>query len=40
MNITQAVCAFVALGIEHAMRMRRIIICDLPRSTNVFHIIS
>jgi hypothetical protein len=31
---------FVALGIEHATRMRRIVICGLPRSTKPFHIIS
>ena len=29
-------CVFVALGIQHAMRMRRIIVCDLPRSTIFF----
>ena len=32
--------AFVALGVQQAMRMRHILICGLPRSTNVFHIIS
>jgi hypothetical protein len=31
---------FVALGIQHAMRMRRIVICGLPRSTAFLHIIS
>jgi len=40
MSITQVVCAFVALGIRHAMRMRHIIICGLPRSATFFHIIS
>jgi len=33
MSIAQTVCAFVALGIQHAMRMRRIVITVLPRST-------
>jgi hypothetical protein len=31
-------CVFVALGIQHAMRMRHIVICSLPRSTIFFHI--
>jgi len=30
----------VALGIQHAMRMRHLVICDLPRSTTFFHIFS
>jgi hypothetical protein len=40
MSITQRECVFVALGIQHAMCMRHTLICDLPRSTTFFHIIS
>jgi len=29
---------FVALGIQHAIRMFHIVICDLPGSTVFFHI--
>ena len=34
------VCVFVALGIQHAMRKRYIVICGLPRSTIFYHIMS
>jgi uncharacterized protein (UPF0218 family) len=34
------VCIFVALGSQHAMRMRHIVIYGLPGSAMFFHIIS
>ena len=40
MSITYSECLFVALVIQHAMRLRHIVICDPPRSTIFFHIIS
>jgi hypothetical protein len=38
--ITYSECLFVALSIQHAMRTRHIVICGLPPSTIIFHIIS
>ena len=35
-----ALFVFVSLDIQHAMRMRHIVICGLPRSVMFFHIIS
>jgi hypothetical protein len=39
-SITYSECVLVALVIQHAMRMRLIVICGLPRSIIFFHIIS
>ena len=38
-NITYSECAHVALEIQHAMRMRHIVICGLD-DYKIFHIIS
>jgi len=38
--ITYSQCASVALGIQHAMRTRHIVVCALSSSTIFFHIIS
>jgi hypothetical protein len=40
MGITYFESVFVALGNQHAVRMRRIVVCGLPLSTLFFHIIS
>jgi len=40
MSITYSECVFVVLGAQHAMHVRHIVICGLPRSTILLHIIS
>ena len=40
MSITRSKCVFVALGIQHAMCKRHIVICGLSGSTIFSHIIS
>jgi hypothetical protein len=39
-SITYFECVFVALVIQHAKRMRRIVICGLSSSTIFFNVIS
>jgi hypothetical protein len=41
-SITYSECVFLALGIQHAMRMRRIIIaiCGMSCSVTFFHLIN
>ena len=39
-SITHSYCMFVALGIQHAMRMNYNPVCVLSRSKIFFHIIS
>jgi len=36
---TYCECVLVALGIHREMRLRRVVVCDLPGSTIIFHII-
>ena len=38
--ITSSECVFVSLVNQHAIRMRHIVLCELPRSILLFHIIS
>jgi len=38
--ITYSECVSVALGIQHAMRMSHIVVCDLPNSTIYFSALS
>jgi len=40
LSITHSECVFVALHIQHAMRVLHIVICGLSGSTIFFHIIS
>ena len=40
MSITNCECVFVALVIQHEIRMRRIVICVLPGYSTFIHIVS
>jgi len=37
--VTYSECIFLALGIQHVMRIHQIVICGLPSSIIFFHII-
>ena len=37
-SITYSGCVYVALGIQHAVRMCHIVICTVPGSTIFFHL--
>jgi len=39
-RVTQPVFMFVALGMQHAMRMRHFVTCGLPRPYNIFSTLS
>ena len=39
-SITYSEFVFLALGIQHSIHMRHIVICGMPGSTIFFHIIS
>ena len=39
-SITYSKCVYVTLGIQHAIRMHHIAICDLSGCTTFFHFIS
>ena len=39
-RISYLACVFVALGIQHVMRMPHIVVCGLSDFTSFFHIIS
>jgi len=39
-DITHSDSLFVDLRIQHAMRVRRVVICGLSGSTDIFHITS